>query len=245
MTVDPTYPPLDVPKPVADELWVVDSGPLMAFGLVPIPLRMTVIRLPDGALLLHSPTRFEGALHRALEALGPIGHLVAPNSAHWMFVRDWQGHVPGAVTWAAPGLRDRRPVKRSGVRLDHDLGPATSALWPAAVEQIEVPGIGGFREVALFHRASRTLVLTDLVDNLEPRKLPRLVRPFASLVGATAPDGRAPVYLRAVVKARGAEARDAARRLVALRPERVIFTHGSWFETDATARLERSLRWLL
>ena len=25
---DITYPPLDVPKPVADGIWIVDSGPL-------------------------------------------------------------------------------------------------------------------------------------------------------------------------------------------------------------------------
>src|SRR5215212_533607 len=30
---DGTYPPLDVLKPVADGLWVVDSGPLRVFGL--------------------------------------------------------------------------------------------------------------------------------------------------------------------------------------------------------------------
>jgi hypothetical protein len=89
------------------------------------------------------------------------------------------------------------------------------------------------------------LVLTDLVVNIEPAKLPLIVRPAAYLLGATAPDGKAPVYLRAVVKRKGQQARDAARKLVALEPERVIFAHGQWFSQDGTARLRKSLAWLL
>lgn len=242
---DATYPPLDVPKEVAENVWIVDSGPMRVAGLVPLPVRMTVVRLRDDGLLLHSPTRFAANLQHRLEELGPIRHLVAPNSAHWTFVKDWQQHVSQAMTWAAPGLRKRGQVKRSGVRLDRDLCPASAADWPGEVEQIEVPGAGGFCEVCLFHRASSTLILTDLVQNLEASKLPIGFRLFATLAGVTAPDGRAPIYLRATVRAKGDAARAAARRLAALKPERVIFTHGNWFKADATARLERSLRWLL
>jgi Domain of unknown function (DUF4336) len=245
MSVEVTYPPLDVLKPVAENVWIVDSGPLKAAGLVPLPVRMTVIRLADNGLLLHSPTRFDVDLRGQMEGMGPVRHLVAPNSAHWTFVKAWQERIPEATTWAAPGLRERSQVQKSGVRLDHDLGPAMVDRWPAELEQIRMPGIGGFCEVCLFHAGSRTLILTDLVQNLESRKLPLLFRPFAALAGVTAPDGKAPVYLRAIVRANGDVAKAAARRLVALKPDRVIFTHGRWFETDAAARLESSLHWLV
>ena len=76
-----TYPPLDVLKPVAADLWIVDSGPLKVLGM-PLPLRMTVIRLGNGDIWIHSPTRYDEALHRAIATLGPIRHLVAPNVAH-------------------------------------------------------------------------------------------------------------------------------------------------------------------
>ena len=33
MAQDGTYPPLDVPKPVAESVWVVDGGPQRVFGL--------------------------------------------------------------------------------------------------------------------------------------------------------------------------------------------------------------------
>ena len=238
------YPPLDTPKPVADGVHVVDSVMPGLLGKV-LPVRMTVLRLPDGGLLLHSPTPYGIALRAELERIGPIRHLVAPNTAHWVSMPDWQRACPDATTWAAPGLRDRSQVRESGVRLDRDLPGDAPAEWGGAVDLAIVPGGVGFREVALFHRPSRTLVLTDLVLNLESDKLPALVRPVAQAFGTTAPDGMPPPYLRAIFKLDREEARRQAAGLVALEPERVIFAHGRWFERDGTAQLRRSLRWLL
>jgi len=238
------YPPLDVPKPVAEGIFIVDSLLENALGAV-LGTRMTVIRLPDGGLLLHSPTRYSIALKSALERIGPVRHLVAPNIAHWTFLKDWQDACPEATTWAAPGLRRRGQVRRSGVRLDHDLGVQAPPEWAGAIELVLVPGGAGFTEVAMFHRPSSTLVLTDVVINLEAPKVPLPVRPLAWAFGVLAPDGMPPPYLRAVVRWRQAEAARAAAELVALRPERVIFAHGAWFERDGAARLRHSLRWLL
>ncbi len=237
------YPPLDLPKPVADGLWIVDSLLPGAMGRV-LPARMTVIRLADG-LLLHSPTRFSPALLDRLQQIAPVRHLVAPNSAHWMFLAAWQRACPEAVTWAAPGLRARRPVRRSGVRLDHDLGDRAPGEWGDAVGLVTVPGGLGFRETALFHRPTRTLVLTDLVVNLEADKLPAVVRPAVRLLGMMAPDGMPPAYLRAIVKLKRRAAAAAVETLLALGPDRVIFAHGRWFERDGAAAFRRSMRWLL
>lgn len=238
------YPPLDIPKPVADNVLIVDSVMPGAVGKL-LPVRMTVIRLPDGGLLLHSPTRYSIPLKQALEKLGPIRHLVAPNFAHWIFLQEWQRACPDATTWAAPGLRERSQVRASGVRLDHDLSDAAPAEWGGAIGLTTIPGGLGFKEMALFHRPTRTLVLTDLVLNLEASKLPAALRPLARLFGVTAPGGMAPPQLRGIVKLDRAEAARNASKLLKLEPERVIFAHGSWFERDGTAALRHSLRWLL
>jgi hypothetical protein len=239
-----TYPPLDVLKPVAEGVWIVDSGPLRIMGM-PLPVRMTVIRLANGDLWLHSPTRYDERLRAELERHGRIRHLVSPNMAHWMFVREWQQRCPDAVTWAAPEVRERGQVKKSGLRIDRDLGEAPPPEWADGMEHVVVPGGMGFREIDVFHRPSRTLVLTDLVINLEAEKLPLLMRPFARLNGVLAPYGKPPIYLRLVIRARRREAAEAATRLLALAPERVIFSHGRWFDRDGTAALRRSFAWLL
>ena len=239
-----SYPPLDTPKPVAENVFVIDSLFSGAMGLI-LPVRMTAIRLPNGELLLHSPTRFSAGLRSELERLGRIRHLVAPNIAHWTFLKNWQDACPDATTWAAPGLRERAQVRRSRVRLDHDLGETAPSEWGGALELVMVPGGLGFREIALFHRPTRTLMLTDLVLNLEASKVPAVLRPLARLLGILAPDGMAPAYLRALIKLRRQAATQAASKLLNLEPERVIFAHGRWFEKDGAAALRRSLRWLV
>jgi hypothetical protein len=240
----PTYPPLDTPKRIAEDLYIVDSELPGAMGAV-LPARMTVVRLPGGDLLLHSPTRFTPALQTELEQLGRIRHLVAPNVAHWTFLNEWQRACPDVVTWAAPGLRKRSQVRKSGVRLDHDLAAIAPDEWGGAIALATMPGGFGFREIALFHRPTRTLLLTDLVVNLEARKVPAAIRPFARLLGITAPDGMPPAYLRAVINVQRPAAVAAAERLLAMDPQRVIFAHGRWFEQDGAALLRRSLRWVL
>jgi hypothetical protein len=76
---------------------------------------MTIIRLREGSLILHSPTRSDSALRRSLDEIGTITHVIAPNSGHWKFVKQWQDHYPVIQTWAAPGLAKRRQVRRAGV----------------------------------------------------------------------------------------------------------------------------------
>jgi hypothetical protein len=52
------YEPIDVLKPVADGIWIVD-GPALALSALGIevsfPTRMTIVRLDDGGLWCHSP----------------------------------------------------------------------------------------------------------------------------------------------------------------------------------------------
>ncbi|MCB5176975.1 DUF4336 domain-containing protein [Microvirga lenta] len=246
MAADPdvTYPPIDVLKPVAENVWIVDSGPQQAMGLS-LPVRMTVIRLNSGDMWLHSPTRFSPELQREIEAQGPIRHLVAPNVAHWTHVKDWQQACPGAVVTAAPGLRERPQVKSSGLRLDRDLGQTPPEEWADEIEQTVITGAAGFHEVAFFHRPTSTLILADLIQNLEPEKLPFGTRLFARLTGVQAPDGKAPAYLRLLVRRRRRGARYAISHLVSRAPARVIFSHGKWFDRDGTEQMRRAFRWLL
>jgi hypothetical protein len=241
---DVTYPPLDVLKPVAENLWIVDSGPQEAMGLS-LPVRMTVIRLGNGDVWLHSPTRYNAELRREIETLGPIRHLVAPNIAHWTHLKEWQGGCPAAKTSAAPNLRQRPQVRKAGIRLDRDLTDSPPDDWGGEIELVVIPGGAGFREVAFLHRPTRTLILTDLVQNLEPEKLSLGTRLFARLTGVDAPNGKAPAYLRFVVRLRREEAKAAVSQLVAWNPERVIFSHGRWFDRDGTASLKRAFTWLL
>lgn len=234
------YHPLDMPKPLADNIWIVDSGPFSAFGMK-LPIRMIVIRLADGGLWLHAPTRYTPALAKALTALGPIRHLVAPTLAHWAFLEEWQHAYPDATVWAVPALRQRAAVQQSKLRIDNDLVDVGPAAWDAELEQGVVRG-GGFEEAWFFHRASRTLVLTDLVENLDPAKLRPATAAVMRATRATA--ATSGLHLRALLRPHAEAVRRDVDSMVALAPETVTFAHGDIFRGRGTAQLASAFAWL-
>jgi hypothetical protein len=237
-----TYPPLDVPKPAGEGVWIVDSGPMNAMGLK-LPVRMTIFRLSNGDLVLHSPTPFSTAVAESVQALGRVRHLVAPNVAHWTFLTDWQRAYPDATTWAVPGLRDRAQVRASALRIDADLGESAPAEWADTLDQGLVAAGAGFNEAWFFHRQTRTLVLVDLIENLDDEKLPPIARLLMRAAAATR--GTTARYLRLPVRLGGAEAKKAIQAIVALEPDRVIFAHGRPFDSDGAARLKQAFAWLI
>jgi short-subunit dehydrogenase len=229
-------------KQIADNVWIVDAAGIVAGGL-PLPVRMTIIRLSSGALLLHSPVRYSAELHRSLDELGPVKYLLAPSVAHWMFLHPWQQAIPEALTFAVPGLATRKQVRASGLRIDRIVSNEPPMEWEGEIEIVLLTA-PWYAEAALFHTPSRTLILTDVVQNLEPGKLPPLARSVARLLGITAPDGKAPLYLRLLLRLGGRSAEQSAARLSSFAPRRVVFAHGEWFESNGTNRLRHSLRWL-
>lgn len=237
-----SYPPTDTPKSIDEAIWIVDGNPVRPMGLS-IPIRMTVIRLTNGDLLLHSPIQMTESLAQQIEELGPIRHLVAPGIAHWTFLTDWQKAYPKALTWAVPHLRDRPQVRKSGVRIDRELSDAAPEEWSQDIELGLVRGGGGFCEAYLLHRASRTLVLTDLVQNLEQDKLPPVTAAAAKLTRATR--GETAAHVRAAILLGGNEAKESIRQMIALQPDRVIFAHGAWFAEEGAALLRHAFNWLI
>jgi len=237
------YEPLNTPKPVAENVWLID-GPAIRFYGMPYTTRATIVRLADGGLWVHSPTQLDEGLAAAVAALGPVRHLVAPNWIHYAHVGAWQVAFPGALAWAAPGVAKRAQSRGMDLRFDRDLGQAAPADWAGEIDQLIVRGSKIHREAVFFHRASRTLILTDLIENFEVPKIGFWFRIAARLAGVLDPDGKAPIDLRQTYRDRKA-LREDVERMIGWGPERVIVSHGRWYQRDAVAELKRAFRWVL
>jgi hypothetical protein len=135
-------------------------------------------------------------------------------------------------------------AKRQGKGVDWEavLGDEAPPEWAGAIDQHVVKGSPVLREVAFLHRASRTLILTDLIENLEAGRLPVWLRVPARAGGVVAPDGKAPPHIRATFIRRAA-LRESLGVLLAWAPERIVFAHGRWIESDGTAELRRRFAW--
>ena len=66
---------------------------------------------------------------------------------------------------------------------------------------------------------------------------------LARLAGNAAPDGKAPIDLRAAFTDRAA-ARESYAHIAAWRPEKILLAHGSCYFENGLAELERAFRWV-
>jgi hypothetical protein len=242
------YEPLNVLKPVGEDLWVVD-GPVirMAYlgGSIPFPTRMVIVRLRSGDLFLWSPIEPDGGLLSQVDALGPVGHLVSPNKIHYAHIGAWKRWYPEAMTWASPGVRERAASQGVDVSaFDVELSDEANVLWREDLDQLIFRGSRFMEEVVFFHHETRTVILADLVENFEPEKVGGAYRWLVRLAGAAHPDGKAPADLRLSFSGRKDEARASLERMLAWKPEKVIVAHGRWYERDGTRELRRAFRWL-
>lgn len=237
------YPPVDQLKPVGESIWLVD-GPTVPFGLpcakIDYPTRMTIIRLNDGGLFLHSPIRFTETLAETVSALGPVRHLVSPNRLHHLAIREWSERFPDATTWASPGVRDQ-----SAARFDRDLSDEAPKEWKGQIGQVALMANSFLQEIAFHHYVSRTLILTDYIENFEAEKFsPKWLLPLARLGGVVAPNAGTPRD----IQVGSFRQRDAMRadfeRLLAFRPERLIVAHGAWWPENGEAALRKGFAWL-
>lgn len=237
------YEPLNTLKPLADNIWLID-GPAIRFYGLPFSTRATVVRLENGGLWVHSPTSLTDGLRAELQQLGPVDHLIAPNWIHYAYVAQWQAAFPSAQAWAAPGVAERAARHGMALRFDHDLGDCAPRDWAGEIDQKIVQGSRVHREAVFFHHASRTLILTDLIENFEPAKVPWWMRLFLPLVGVMDPDGKMPRDMRATFRGHHAQLRVAVDWMIALAPARVILAHGRWYDRDGADELRRAFRFL-
>ncbi len=218
------------------DLWVVERSQHF-FGLW-VGARMTVIRLADGSLLLHSPIVLDATVRRDLDALGPVRYVVAPSRVHHLYAGDVAKSYPEARLWIAPGLE----VKRPDLGYVAILGDEAPPEWRGQVDQTFFRGRPYENEVAFFHRASRTLITCDLAFNFGP-SAPITTRIWMSLMlsyGTFGPTKLDPLLIRD-----RRAARESLERILAWDFDRVIVAHGDVLASGGNALLRTGYGWLL
>jgi len=149
------------PTQLATNLWTIDRRLRMPGGPI-LPTRTTIVVLDDGGLLVISPPPVEAGGLEALDAIGPVRHVLVPNSFHHLNAGRFMSHYPDASFWAAPGLFSRVP----GLPAGSEITESAPREWSGAVELAILQPTSEVSEVALFHRKSATLVLTDLAFHM-------------------------------------------------------------------------------
>jgi hypothetical protein len=217
----------------------VAEGPTVSFYGFPYPTRMGVARLEDGGAWVWSPIALTPGLAEAVEAVGPVRHIVSPNKIHHLFLAEWARRWPQARLWAPPGL----PSRRSDLHFDASLDDEPDSAWAAEIDQVVFRGSFAMEEVVFFHRPSRTLIVGDLIQRHDPAAMTGCRGMLMRVDGLVGEHGSTPREWRASFLRRG-PARAARARALAWRPERLLIAHGACAQRDAARIVEQALSWM-
>jgi hypothetical protein len=143
---------------VVPDVWRVPGADLKMPGGVKMPIAATVFRVSPRDLVVYSPVRFDDDTAAAIDRLGTVAHIVAPNRLHHMYASVAAARWPDAVVHAAPGLREKQPELKIDRELPAEIDPA--------FELELIAGAPGISECVMFHRPSSTLACADLVFNV-------------------------------------------------------------------------------
>lgn len=175
---------------VKDTIWTFDQ--IQGILYVVVPIRMSVIRLEKGGLLIYAPVAPTPECIRLVKELvakyGDVKYIILPTISgieHKVFVGPFARCFPTAAVFVAPkqwsfpfnlplswlGL----PTKRTQILpKDSTKTPFTDEFDYAILGPLDL-GLGRFSEVSLYHKRSRTLLVTDSVVSL-PTEPPEIVQ---------------------------------------------------------------------
>ncbi|MBY6240410.1 DUF4336 domain-containing protein [Methylosinus sp. Sm6] len=226
-------------KQFGQDIWIAD-GSIVSTGGFRYATRMAVIRLSDGTLFIWSPIQLTGSLQAEVDRLGAVRFLVAPNSLHHLFLGDWSRVYAGAELYAAPGLRQ----KRKDIAFDGDLENRPIAGWAEDIDQVPVPGNLITTEVVFFHRKSRTVLFTDLIQQFPAHWFSGWRSIVARMDLMVGPEPAVPRKFRNTFVDRRA-ARVSLAHILAWPAEKVLMAHGTPINEEGRTFIRRAFGWLI
>ena len=207
-------------KSIDNGIWVVER-PFRFFG-AEFGNRMTVIRLANNKLLLHSPVSLDSQLKQEVDALGKVEYLLTPNAFHGLHIGQWSAAYPHALVFDA---RD----------------DCTASHFFPVLDMKQIKGISKLKEVACYHDTSRTLILTDLCFNIST-DVSTWTKLFFSLNGAY--DNFGPSRMMRSMIDDSECLRDTVEQILLWPFERIIVSHGKVIEHNAQQAMRDAFAFL-
>jgi hypothetical protein len=209
----------------------------------PYTHRAIVIRLNDNSLFVISPIHLTPDLRAEMDTLGAVKYIVSPNHLHHLHLGDWNQVYPDAKLYASPRL----PSKRKDLTFYKTLSTNTSEPeWVGQIDQcVFGTGNGWFDEIVFFHRASGTVIFTDLIMDFDPATF----TPIAQVTTRWNQMYRhTPLGIQLAHTLNRPTLRNALKTIREWEPERAIVAHSPWLCVEGKQQvagfLDSAFDWL-
>ena len=226
-------------KSMGSNIWTYDGDVVPFYGF-PYTTRMTVIRLASGNLWVHSPEKLNQELQQELHSLGQISYLLSPNKLHHLSLEEWISAYPNASNYAAPGLVE----KRKDINFTKQLSCLAEPEWRDEIEQAIFQGSPVMEEVVFFHVESKTLILTDLIENFRKEHFSGWKKHVARVTGILSPNGKTPLDWRLSFMFGKAKAKKTLDIMLNWEPDNVIVSHGECIIGGGLEFVKKSFSWV-
>lgn len=218
-------------RQVSTNIWTVPAD--LTFRGLRVNTRMTVCRLSDGGLVLHSPVRCSETLTSAIDALGAVRAIISPNLLHHLYLGEWIEAYPNALSYGPPGLVTKRP----DLAFTYELGSEFDEAFGNELRRLPIAGMPKLNESLFLHRQSGTLITTDFCFFMP--EATGLTGLFAWLTGVKKRP-RCEPSVRILIKDKAAF-RASLQPLRTMEIQHLSMCHHRVLSVDATAALQQVL----
>lgn len=222
-----------------DNVWVIERGYIFLRN-IDVGGRTTIIRLPNAALFVHSPLALTPPLKQAIDKLGRVAVVVAPNTEHLDFIKQWHTFYPQAVYLGPPGSLRRLSHLPFNMELSRN-NVVHPKLDGSGISQFFISCAPFFNETVFVHAPSKSLICADLFWAYPTGPD---VPPPTLAWGWAMNNVYKPVYDRILVKDRHQFA-TILRQILDSGFDRIIPCHGDIIESDGQKTLTKFFRQLL
>ncbi len=213
---------------IAENVWLL-RYPLTLLGMQ-IGRNVSVIRLASGKLVIHSTAPFSAADVAKIRALGEPAWLLDATRFHDSAAEEGRSAFPDVTYLVPEPFPDREKLRATTIN-------GAPAEWAGELEVRRIDGMPKVQEHAFFHRASRTLIVGDLLFNFPQdatwwtRFVARWILRLDRLVGMS-------LVFRSMIRDKAAFHRSLAD-IFAWDFDRVIVGHGGVVETGGKELLRK------
>ena len=228
-------------RQIGEKIWVAEQG-ISYLGLS-VGTRMTVVQLEDDSLAIISPIRIGDRLIEELSELGKVAHIIAPNLYHYLFAADFKQTYPDATFWAMSGLREKKPELNIDQIIEQDeqnIWNGLEHIFFQGFQTLTLSGFSALNECVFYHKASRSLILTDTAFNFD-ESFPFVTQLATRILGSY--KSLRPSILEKIATKDKEKISQAVERVLAWDFERVIMAHGTVVETNAKAKFREGYQW--
>jgi hypothetical protein len=216
-------------RSLAENMWVVDGTIQMPPG--PLPRRMTIARLASGDLVVFSAIALDDAAMSEIDALGRPAFLVVPNAFHRQDAPEWKRRYP-EMRVVAPELA--RPAVEEVVKVDDTVGD----FGDPTVRFVQVAGTEGESALMVHHQSSATLVVNDLIANVQDSR--GIMKLVLSLMGFAGSRPQVPrMFKKRAVNDADLVAKQFREWAATPGLVRIVVSHGAIIEEGAALLLQR------